>query len=473
MFFLLSFAFSKKSAIIVYGLKDSLFQGDVNLVTFQKNFVIGLMLFALFLGAGNIIFPPALGQLAGENLVVAMIGFLITGVGLPLVAILAIANSNTGETGGLQSIANRVHPIFGVVFTMVVYMAIGPFFGIPRTATVSYEIGIVPFLPTDIGQSSWPLFLFTIFFFAITIAFALNPAKLVDRIGKILTPALFIIIGALVMKSIFTPMGTIQDAQGDYITQPFFRSFVEGYLTMDVIAALVFGIIIINALKAEGVTKKKDAFKATLIAGFIAAIGLTFVYVSLGFIGATSVEAIGLQENGGAILALASNALYGSAGKTILALTIIFACLTTSIGLVSACAQYFEETFPKLSYKTYVFIFAGFSTAIGNFGLTQLINISLPVLMMIYPLAIVLMIMSFFDHLFHRQPIVYILALSFTAIISIFDGLKLTTLNIDPVVNVLKYLPLYEQQIGWLIPAIIGMILGMIIVSLSPKNRHA
>lgn len=439
-------------------------------MSIQKNFVIGLMLFALFLGAGNIIFPPALGQLAGDNLVISMIGFLITGVGLPLIAILAIAHSNTGESGGLQSIASRVHPVFGVVFTMIVYMAIGPFFGIPRTATVSYEIGIVPFLSTSAAQSNWPLFIFSIVFFAITIAFALNPAKLVDRIGKILTPILFIVIGALVIKSIYTPMGSIQAAQGDYITQPFFRSFVEGYLTMDVIAALVFGIIIINALKAEGITKKSEAFKATLIAGFIAAIGLTFVYVSLGFIGATSVESIGVQDNGGAILALASTVLYGSAGKTILALTIIFACLTTSIGLVSACAQFFEETFPKLSYKTYVLIFAGFSTIIGNFGLTQLINISLPMLMMIYPLAIVLMIMSFFDKIFDRKPIVYILALSFTAIISIVDGLAVADIEMKSITEVLKHLPLYEQQIGWLVPAIVGIILGVIISFFTPKK---
>src|SRR5690625_6722074 len=172
------------------------------------------MLFALFLGAGNIIFPPALGQMAGENLFIAMLGFLITGVGLPLVAILAIANSNTGESGGLQSIASRVHPVFGVVFTMIVYMAIGPFFGIPRTATVSYEIGVVPFLTQDLSLTKCPLLLFTIVFFAITVALALNPAKLVDRIGKVLTPILFIIIGALVLKSLFTPMGKISEAHG-------------------------------------------------------------------------------------------------------------------------------------------------------------------------------------------------------------------------------------------------------------------
>lgn len=438
-------------------------------MTIRNNIVIGLMLFALFLGAGNIIFPPALGQLAGDNLFIAMVGFLITGVGLPLVAILAIANSNTNENGSLQTIASRVHPAFGVIFTMVVYMAIGPFFGIPRTATVSYEIGILPFLSSELAEMRWPLLAFTIVFFAITVAFSLNPAKLVDRIGKVLTPILFVIIGALVVKSILTPMGEIQAPRGDYISQPFFSSFVDGYLTMDVIAALVLGIIIINSLKAAGITKKKEVFKATLIAGSIAATGLTFVYVSLGYIGATSVESIGIQDNGGAILALTSTVLYGNAGKFILALTILFACLTTSIGLVSACAQYFVERFPKMSYTTYVLIFSSFSAAIGNFGLTQLINISLPILMMIYPLAIILMLMSFIDKLFDRKPIVYILALSFTAVVSFFDGLKAANIKIEAAIKLLEYLPLYEQQIGWLVPAIVGGLIGFVI-SLFQEN---
>lgn len=428
------------------------------------------MLFALFLGAGNIIFPPALGQGAGENLFIAMAGFLITAVGLPLLAVLAIAYSNTGEEGGLQTIASRVHPAFGVIFTMAVYMSIGPFFGIPRTATVSYEIGIIPFLSSEIAEAQWPLAIFTILFFLMTVALALNPAKLVDRIGKLLTPILFIVVGALVVKSIITPMGTIQAPQGEYIDQAFFHSFVEGYLTMDVIAALVFGIIIINALKAEGVTKKGPVLKAMVIAGLIAAAGLTLVYLSLSYIGATSVEAIGLQSNGGAILALTSTVLYGNAGTTILAVTIIFACLTTAIGLVSACAQYFEAIFPRLSYKVYVFLFAGFSALISNFGLTQLIAISLPFLMMIYPLAIVLMLMSFIDKSFGRKPIVYIFALSATAIVSIFDGLKIANIDVEPITAVLAYLPLYEQQIGWLVPAIGGAFIGLLISFFMPKR---
>ncbi|MHA6258271.1 branched-chain amino acid transport system II carrier protein [Sporosarcina sp. CAU 1771] len=436
-------------------------------MSLQKNFVIGLMLFALFLGAGNIIFPPLLGQMAGENILIAMSGFLLTGVGLPLLAVIAIANSG----GSLQAIASRVHPLFGVVFTLIIYMAIGPFFGIPRTATVSYEIGVVPFLSEGMSSSNWVLPLFTILFFLATIGLALNPAKLVDRIGKVLTPLLFTVIGALAIKSIATPIGNIGSAQGEYIDNPFFRSFLEGYLTMDVIAALVFGIVIVNALREEGVTQKGPILKAMIIAGLIAATGLSIVYMSLSYIGATSVEVIGFQENGGAVLALASNVLYGTSGTAILAATIIFACLTTSIGLVSACAQYFKQLFPNVSYKFFVILFAGFSALVSNIGLTQLIAFSLPVLMMIYPLAIVLMLMSFIDKSFGRAPIVYIIALVATAFVSIFDGLAVADIRFKSVTSVLSYLPLYEQKIGWLIPAIVGALIGVLINFFTRKQK--
>ena len=306
------------------------------------------MLFALFLGAGNIIFPPMLGQLAGTDLAIAMLGFLITGVGLPLLAILAI-----GYAGGdLQSIANRVHPVFGIVFTIIVYLAIGPFFGIPRTATVSYEIGIIPFLSESTLNAQWPLLVFSILFFAITIALALNPAKLVDRIGKFLTPVLFIVIALLAIKSFVSPIGEIGEPDTVFGAHPFFKSFVEGYLTMDVIAALIFGSVITTAIHAEGVHTSKGLMKSMIVAGTIAAVGLSFVYISLGYIGATSLDAIGAQENGGIVLSLATELLYGSFGPVILALTILFACLTTSVGLVSACAQFFSRIIPSISYKT-------------------------------------------------------------------------------------------------------------------------
>ncbi|MGM0897796.1 MAG: branched-chain amino acid transport system II carrier protein [Bacillota bacterium] len=428
-------------------------------LTNTETLTIGLMLFALFLGAGNLIFPPYLGQLAGDQLLPAIFGFLLTGVGLPLLGILAIAKAG----GDLQSIAGRVHPVFGIVFTMIVYLAIGPFFGIPRTATVAFEIGTAPFLTAEMASSFWSLFLFTIIFFVITVLFALNPTKLVDRIGKILTPILIIVIGFLAIKSFLTPMGPIGAPVGNYDTEAFFESFLQGYLTMDAIAALVFGIVIIQSIRAKGVEDKNVILKTTAYAGFIAATGLSLVYLSLSYIGATSVQAVGMQENGGAVIALASRVLYGEIGGFILAAAITFACLTTSIGLVSATSQFFNKIFPQLSYIVYVFIFAGFSTIIANVGLTQLIAISLPVLLAIYPLAIVIVILSFFDRSFYQKSYVYVIPLVLTGIISIFDALKSSGFEFEAASQLFAYLPFYEQGIGWLVPAIIGTIVGIII----------
>lgn len=435
-------------------------------LTNSETLTIGLMLFALFLGAGNLIFPPYLGQLAGEQLLPAIIGFLLTGVGLPLLGILAIAKAG----GDLQSIAGRVHPVFGIVFTMIVYLAIGPFFGIPRTATVAFEIGTAPFLSGETASSFWSLFLFTIIFFVITVLFALNPTKLVDRIGKILTPILIVVIGFLAVKSFLTPMGPIGASVGNYDTEAFFESFLQGYLTMDAIAALVFGIVIIQSIRAKGVEDKNTILKTTAYAGFIAAAGLSLVYLSLSYIGATSVEAIGMQENGGEVIALASRVLYGEIGGIILAAAITFACLTTSIGLVSATSQFFNKIFPQLPYVVYVFIFAGFSTVIANVGLTQLIAISLPVLLAIYPLAIVIVILSFFDHFFYQKSYVYIIPLVLTGIVSAFDALKSSGFEFDAFTQILSYLPFYEQGIGWLVPAIIGTLIGIIIARSTHKK---
>lgn len=435
-------------------------------LTNSETLTIGLMLFALFLGAGNLIFPPYLGQLAGEQLLPAIIGFLLTGVGLPLLGILAIAKAG----GDLQSIAGRVHPVFGIVFTMIVYLAIGPFFGIPRTATVAFEIGTAPFLSAEMASSFWSLFLFTIIFFVITVLFALNPTKLVDRIGKILTPILIVVIGFLAVKSFLTPMGPIGAPVGNYDTEAFFESFLQGYLTMDAIAALVFGIVIIQSIRAKGVEDKNTILKTTAYAGFIAAAGLSLVYLSLSYIGATSVEAIGMQENGGEVIALASRVLYGEIGGIILAAAITFACLTTSIGLVSATSQFFNKIFPQLPYVVYVFIFAGFSTVIANVGLTQLIAISLPVLLAIYPLAIVIVILSFLDHSFYQKSYVYVIPLVLTGIVSVFDALKSSGFEFNAITQIFSYLPFYEQGIGWLVPAIIGTLAGIIIARTTHKR---
>ena len=428
-------------------------------VSVKEIFAIGLMLFALFFGAGNLIFPPLLGQQAGTNVWIAIFGFLVTGVGLPLLAVIAVARSG----GDLQTLASRVHPVFGLIFSVTMFLAIGPFFGIPRTGTVAYEIGIIPFLSENIQNNSWPLIIYTVIFYSLTALLALNPSKLVDRIGKILTPILIIVLALLVSKNFLTPMGSLQEPTKAYVDFPFFKGFIDGYLTMDTIAALVFGIVIIYSIREKGIIDVKQQIKTCVYAGLIAAAGLVAVYLSLAFIGATSTEAIGLKENGGAILSASVAHLYGSLGAIILGLTITFACLTTSIGLVSACATYFSKLVKPISYRAFVIVLSLFSMMIANVGLTELIAISEPVLMMIYPLGIVLILLSFLDPIFKGKRAVYVGALIPTGIISIVDGLSITKIDLSLVIDIFSLLPLFEEKIGWLLPAIIGGIIGLIL----------
>lgn len=425
----------------------------------RENIAVGFMLFALFLGAGNIIFPPLLGQMAGENIFVAMVGFLITGVGLPLLGIISVAKNG----GDLEVLSGRVNPYFGIIFTSVVYLSIGPFFAIPRTGAVSYSIGVAPFL-SEAAQNSWiPLFLTTLVFFGISFYLASNPTKIVDRVGKFLTPALLFVIILLAAKAFLTPLGEIGDSQGPYINNAFGESFIQGYLTMDVLASLVFGIVIVQSLAARGITEKATQIKITIFAAVVAAVGLAFVYVSLGYLGVTSVDSIGFHDDGGAIISLAANALYGSFGNIILSATIILACLTTSVGLFSANATFFHKIFPKVSYKTYLIVFAVFSFAVSNFGLSNLINISLPVLVAIYPIAIVLMIFAMFGNLFNHAPSVYGVALLFTGVVALYDGIKQTGVTISAYENFLSIFPFYEQGIAWVVPALVGGVIGYII----------
>lgn len=425
----------------------------------RDNIAVGFMLFALFLGAGNIIFPPLLGQMAGENIFISMAGFLITGVGLPLLGIISVAKNG----GDLEVLAGRVNPYFGIIFTSIVYLSIGPFFAIPRTAAVSYSIGVAPFLPEAVHDSWVPLLLTTLLFFGLTFYLASNPTKLVDRVGKVLTPTLLIVIILLTAKAFITPLGEIGESQGAYIHNAFGESFIQGYLTMDVLASLVFGIVVLQTLTSRGITDKAKQIKITIFSGIVAALGLVFVYVSLGYLGVTSVDTIGFSNDGGEIISLAAKALYGSFGSIILSATIILACVTTAVGLVSANASFFHKIFPKVSYKTYLIIFTIFSFGVSNFGLTDLIKISLPVLVTIYPIAIVLMIFALFGNRFNHVANVYRFGLVFTAVIAAYDGIKQAGFTIPAYENFLSHLPLYEQGIAWVVPALIGGVVGYIL----------
>ncbi|HWO97309.1 MAG TPA: branched-chain amino acid transport system II carrier protein [Bacillus sp. (in: firmicutes)] len=429
----------------------------------KDTLAIGLMLFALFFGAGNMIFPPALGQAAGMNVWVATFGFLITGVGLPLLAVIAISRSN----GDFTEIAKRVHPVFGIFFTIILYLAIGPFFGIPRTGTVAFEIGVTPFLSEELKGNTISLILYTIVFFGVTLWLSLNPSKIVDSVGKILTPLLLGVLALLVIKSLVTPMGDFQAPQERYMQAPFIKGFIDGYLTMDTIAALVFGIVAITSIKEKGITDQKALASVCVKAGLIAAAGLVLVYAALSYIGASSPEAIGIKENGGAILTSAATHLFGPFGTIILSLAITFACLTTSIGLTTACGEFFAKMIPGISYKTIVLFLTIFSTVIANIGLTQLISISIPILVFIYPLAIILVALSFRE--FGRE--VYVLPLIVSSIVSLMDSLKAFGIAIEWLDRPFQaYLPFYNDGAGWIVPAAIAAIIGYAISKLRSQS---
>lgn len=442
-----------------------------NSLSIKETLAIGLMLFALFFGAGNMIFPPVLGQYAGENVWLAIGGFLLTGVGLPLLGVIAIALTGTGAKG----LADKAHPIFGTIFTVILYLSIGPFFAIPRTGTVSYEIGLAPFL-SKAQSSSWiPLFLFTLVFFTITYLLALNPSKLVDRIGKVLTPILLTVIAIIVFKAIATPMGIIGAPDSTYETSPLFTGFLEGYKTMDALASLVFGIVVVTAVKERGITERKSLAAACIKAGLVAAAGLALVYISLAYVGASSPDATGMvgANEGGKLLSLSANFLFGSAGNIVLGAAILFACLTTSIGLVSSCGEYFSKLFPSLSYRTVILIVSLFSTFVANLGLAQIISLSVPVLVAIYPLAIVIILLSFLDRWINGRRVIYVVSLIFTGFFAIIDGLLAAKFNLGGLPNFLdSFIPFYDLGIGWVVPAIIGAGIGVLISMLTGPPKQ-
>lgn len=432
-------------------------------LSFSTYTAIGVMLFALFFGAGNLIFPAQLGQLSGANVWQAVAGFLITGVGLPLLGVLAMSFSGSES---LQDLASRVHPIYGVLFTSLLYLTIGPFFAAPRTGTVAYDIGISGFIGGEFAQIG--LFIFTLLFFGVTLAFSLYPSKIVDYVGKLLAPGIVILLFILLAMVFIKPMGSFETPQEIYQNGPFVKGFIEGYNTMDALASLVFGIIVIKAIRSFGISSKKEILRATAKSGSVAIVLLGSIYLGIAYLGATSTEAYGIFDTGAPVLSSAATHYFGTFGMILLAIVIILACLTTSIGLTISCSEYFHTLFPNISYRKFVLMFSIFTFTIANFGLTNIITYSVPVLMFLYPLAIVLMLLAFLSPLFNHAKLVYISVTVITILISSVDGLKALcdSLKIPyfdwlaPINNFYKeILPMYEQGLGWLVPAVIVLII--------------
>lgn len=434
---------------------------------FSSYLVIGVMLFALFFGAGNLIFPAELGQHAGTNVWSAVLGFLLTGVGLPFLGILAMGYSGSRN---LQELASRIHPVYAIVFTSLLYLTIGPFFAAPRTGAVAFDIAITPF----IGESNIQVasIIFTLIFFGLTLWLSLNPAKIVDRVGKILSPGIIILLLALLAVVVVKPMSAIGDPQVAYSSGAFLTGFTEGYNTMDALASLVFGIIVINAIRSMGITSRKGVLAATAKTGVVATTFLALIYVGIAYLGATSVGELGVLSTGGSVLSQSSIHYFGTIGLVLLGVVIILACLTTAIGLMTACGEYFHTLIPKVSYKVFVTFFTTFCFVVANFGLSNIISYSIPLLMFIYPLAIVLILLTFTSSLFKHSQVVYVSATVVTFMISSIDGLKTFCELMEVeyyswIAPIIKFygqiLPFYEDGLGWLFPVIVTVIVTGVI----------
>lgn len=407
---------------------------------------LGFMTFAFFLGAGNIIFPPLAGFLAGEQSIPAMLGFLMTAVGLPLIGIVAIAIS-----GGWEGLTRPLPKIAATTIAVLIFIIIGPAFAIPRAGLVAYEIGVKPFL---FEPSQLELIIFSAVFFAVASFFALNQGKLIDTIGKMLTPALLFCLVVLAIAVVMNPQGSIGLAQGEYLTQPFTKGFLEGYNTMDTFGALMFGMLIVDMIHKKGVTSEAQTRKYLIIAGIIAAIGLAFVYISLFVLGATATGVATDASNGSAILISYVQALFGPVGLVILASIILLACLTTVIGLLSACSEYFESI-TKINYRSWVIILAAISAVVSNVGLTQLIAISVPVLFALYPVAIALIVLAFIGKFYANQALTYSVVIGISLLFALLDAAKVVGLD----VSMFDYLPLFDYGMAWLLPMLMTLVI--------------
>ena len=416
--------------------------------------ISGLMLFSLFFGAGNLIFPPMLGHKAGVEMWPAMAGFIVTGVLLPFLAVVVVAYFDEG----VERMGRPVHPVFGMVFAVLVYLSIGALYGIPRAANVAYEVGTANLLPVHDAST---LIGFSVVFFLIVFMVALNPAKIVDSIGKYLTPVLLAAIGLLSIFAVFRPETGLQPAREEYRITPMVSGILEGYFTMDLIGALAFSMVIISGLKYSGVTDRRGIVSHVLKAGLISSVLLTVIYVALAYIGGTTAR--GGYENGTDILTYSSMRLLGSSGDLIFSAIVVLACLTTCIGLVNACAAFGSRHYSRIPYKVYVFVFTGGGFLFTTLGLDTILSLAAPLLTFLYPVSIVLVMVSFLNMFIHFEmkyayvfPVVVTVPISIVEIIHTNGLLRMAVIS-----DIYTTLPLTDVSLGWLLPFAAMTLIGI------------
>ena len=437
-------------------------------LTMKETIVVASTLFGMFFGAGNLIFPVHLGQMAGSNSWPAIIGFCVTAVTIPILAVAAIGNTHSDN---LLELSSRVTRWYGTVFTALLYLTIGPFFAIPRCASVSFTTGVEPIVG-DAHYKLWQL-IFTAIFFAFVMYFSLRPGKITTWIGRVINPLFLVFLGILIVVALIHPGASISEVQPveTYQSGAFFNGFIEGYGTMDAIAGLAFGIVIINVVRDLGVEKDGDVARETLKSGIFTGLLMLVIYALTIIMGAQSRGLFEVSDNGGIALTQISNHYLGGIGSLVLALTITFACLKTAIGLVTSCGEMFVKLVPgKLNYRGWAMVFTLFSFIVSNVGLTAIINYAIPVLMLLYPLVTVLIIMALTEKVFGKSKYVYRWVTLGAFIPAVFDFCKTLPEGIQSALHIpamtalgQKIFPFFNLGLGWIVPALIGLVIGLVL----------
>lgn len=415
--------------------------------------VTGLALFAMFFGAGNLIFPVMIGVESGVEQVPATIGFMLTGVLLPMAGMIAAATSSSGVLGIIERISH--YP--GLVFCWLIFLSTGMLYAIPRTAAASFSMSF----QATTGDSHLALFIYTLVFFGIAGYLCLNPRNVLDRIGGLLTPALLILLAVMIIAAVVTMSPSEAAPIEKYASTPTLKGIFDGYGTLDAIASLVFGVVIIRALRQKGFQPGRQLFGVTALSGVIAAFFLGLVYFGLSMVGSRVGRLNPNVKDGGEGLAFAAQHLFGSTGRVILGAIAILACLTTAIGLVEASTQFFRGLFPQISRPVWVVLHVVISLAIANLRLEALVNVIIPVMMFCYPVTIMLVVTCIMDifipgHMFWA----YRLSVWVAAFFGLFDGLKAAGVLEEWIDTTI---PLASLGLGWLIPSIVMLLVGLII----------
>ncbi len=422
----------------------------------KKMIFVSFMLFSMFFGAGNLIFPPLLGQSAGNTAIPATIGFLITAVVLPILGVMVVAKFD-----GLNTLASKVGTKFAFVFTLLIYLSIGPGLAIPRAASVPYEMSIAPYLPENASHLVCML-VYSFLFFTFSLWLSLTPNKLVERMGKILTPILLILLVALFAGFVFKGDMKVAEAQAAYQAGPFAKGFIEGYQTMDAIAALNFGLVIATTFRQMQIKDNDKIVGYTAWCGLGAGTLLAIIYIMLSYMGMKSSGVYPMEGNGAAVLRRIVDQLFGNTGAVLLAAIFALACLTTCVGLITSISQYFASLTKKISYKQWAIITTVFSFIVCNQGLNTILSFSVPILNAIYPTAILLIVLGLCDKWLKDNPYVYPVTVGAVAVVSVVYATK-EILPLGRLGQIISKLPLYESGMGWVTVAMAGIVLSVIL----------